>query len=57
MNMKESKVKIQTYTCEECENDMAVDMYARTPWKGILLRCDECDREIGLEGEHEEIIV
>lgn len=49
--------EIQCWTCDECENDMSITMYVRTPWVGILLECSGCDREVEVHGEHFEIRV
>jgi len=50
-------LKVQNWVCEECENDMSVVMFIRSPYEGILLECTECDREVGIENEQETILV
>lgn len=49
--------KIACYTCSECENDFEIRGYVRSPYNGILLECGVCDREIDLEGPHEEVLL
>lgn len=34
---------------------MTLEMYPRTPFVGALLRCSGCDREVEVEGKHDEI--
>lgn len=57
MNERVKCPEVQTYSCKECDNYMIPDMYPCTPYKGVLLRCEGCDREVDLEGEHKEITV
>lgn len=49
--------EIQTYSCKECDNYMIPDMYPSEPFIGVLLRCEGCDREVELEGKHDEVKV
>lgn len=51
------RLKVQNWTCKECENDMDVVMFIRSPYEGILLECTECDREVGVDAEQEQILV
>ena len=48
---------IQNWKCKECDNDMDVRMFSRSPYKGIILECTECDREVTVRGSHKEISV
>lgn len=48
---------IPVYTCSQCENDMTLSSYVRSPYIGILLECSVCDREIDLEGKHKEVLL
>ena len=48
---------IPCYTCSECENDMIIQSYVRSPFIGILLECSSCGREIELEGKHKEVLL
>lgn len=49
--------RIPVYTCSECDNDMTISSYVRSPFVGILLECSVCDREIELEGKHKEVLL
>lgn len=48
---------VQTWACKECENDMSVNMFIRSPKKGILLECDDCERQVTVEGEQRQTLV
>ena len=32
--------EVPVFTCKECDNDISVVMYTRTPYVGVLLECD-----------------
>lgn len=36
---------------------MLVEMYTRSPYVGILLRCNGCDREVEVVAQQEEILI
>ena len=49
--------EIQIFECKECENDMKMEMFYRSPETGAHLICQGCDREIEVIGEEDTVII